>query len=135
MKLIFLLLFLHRIVMNELNLNTSDQTGWYEVYKYCLHKLNIACHFLCLPPASLNQSIKLKVETDEIIERLFLNSYGGKYSVVFSRNSLIYASRVKLIEKIGEGENTAHVYNSTLILNNMLISMVQVNLVLYIVPF
>ena len=91
-----------------------------------------------MPPASLNQSIKLKVEsqeTDEIIERLFLNSYGGMYSGAFARNSLIYASRVKLIEKIGEGENMAHVYNSTLILNNTLISMLQVNLVLYIVPF
>ena len=70
---------------------------------------------MCLPPASLNQSIKLKVEcqeTDEIIERLFLNSYGGMYSGAFAKNSLIYASRVKLIEKIGEGKNTAQVYNS-----------------------
>ena len=96
--------------MNNLNLNTSDQTGRYELYKYCLHKLNIDGCFLCLPPASLNQSVKLKVEsqeTDEIIQRLFLNIYGGMYSGAFARNSLIYASRVKLIEKIGEGENTA----------------------------
>ena len=47
--------------------------------------------------------VRLTEETDEVVQRFLLNEYGTVYLNILSKN-LIYASGVKIIEKIGEGE-------------------------------
>ena len=47
--------------------------------------------------------VRLTEETDEVVQRFLLNEYGTVHLNILSKN-LIFASGLKIIEKIGEGE-------------------------------
>ena len=47
--------------------------------------------------------VRLTEETDKVVQRFLLNEYGTVHLNILSSN-LIFASGLKLIEKIGEGE-------------------------------
>ena len=51
----------------------------------------------------LSNPVRLIEETDVVVQRFILNEYGTVHVNALSSN-LIFASGLKLIEKIGEGE-------------------------------
>ena len=51
----------------------------------------------------LINTVRLTEETDVVVQRFILNEYGTVHVNALSSN-LIFASGLKIIEKIGEGE-------------------------------